>query len=83
MITFAIHCIFFFIGITLVNIAENLVDLVWTDQPARTSNPIIVLETSVAGKTIGQKLKEIRADMADKGCKLLVVTALDEVACKR
>lgn len=65
-----------------MHISDNLVDKIWTDRPARTSNPVIALETSITGKTIGLKLEEIRAEMRDKDCIVLVVTALDEIACK-
>lgn len=63
-----------------MHIADNLIDKIWDEQPARTSNPIIALDTSVTGKTIAQKLIEIRSEMQDKSCEVLVVTALDEVA---
>lgn len=71
---------YFIAGIQLLHIADNLVDAIWSDRPARTSNPVIALETSIAGRTIKQKLVDIRAQMLDKSCGLLVVTALDEVA---
>lgn len=56
-------------------------DQIWSEQPVRKFNPIISLGTNVTGKTIGEKLVDIRADMKDKRCSVLVVTALDEVAC--
>lgn len=65
-----------------MHISDNLADKVWSERPARTSNPIITLDTSITGKTIGLKLEEIRAEMKDKDCIVLVVTALDEIACK-
>jgi hypothetical protein len=36
----------------------------------------------VSGKTSKEKLKDVRAEMSEKGVRLLVVSALDEVACK-
>lgn len=68
---------------TLQAVEENLVDLVWTaEQPARTSNAIITLSTTITGKTIGEKVTEIRQEMTEKSADVLVITALDEVACE-
>jgi hypothetical protein len=36
----------------------------------------------VSGKTSNVKVKEVRAEMKEKGARLLVVSALDEVACE-
>lgn len=36
----------------------------------------------LSGKTSKQKVHEVRIEMAEKGASLLVVTALDEIACK-
>lgn len=36
----------------------------------------------LSGKTSKQKVHEVRVEMAEKGASLLVVTALDEIACR-
>lgn len=36
----------------------------------------------MTGKTINEKIEKIRSEMANKGANVLVVTALDEIACK-
>lgn len=69
-------------GNTLVAVDGNLVDAVWTDQPKQTSNTIIALGTAITGRTIGDKLGAIRSAMAERHAEVLVVTALDEVACE-
>jgi Xaa-Pro aminopeptidase len=69
-------------GCAIEPIAENLVDLVWPDQPAVPSNPVIPLDVKYAGRTIASKVAEIREQMRDKGTEVLVVSALDEVACE-
>lgn len=61
-------------------VKENLVDLVWDDQPSQPNNPVIPLDVKYAGKLIDQKLVEIRAKMQEQQAKVLVVTALDEIA---
>lgn len=63
-------------------IAENLIDKIWSDQPAPKSNKILQLSTAVTGRKIADKIAEIRHEMSDKKAEVLVVTALDEVACE-
>lgn len=70
-------------GNQLVAVEGNLVDQIWGDQqPQQTSNGIITLGTEITGKTVADKLADIRREMADAHAEVLVVTALDEVACK-
>lgn len=66
----------------LRSIDDNLVDRIWLDKPKRTSNPIITLTSKMTGATINDKIQKIRSEMVEKGAGVLVVTALDEVACK-
>lgn len=66
----------------LRSIDDNLIDRIWIDRPKRTSNKIITLSTEMTGKTVNEKIEEIRSEMANKGANVLVVTALDEVACE-
>lgn len=65
----------------LESIEQNLVDLVWHDQPVRKFNPIIALDTSISGRTTADKVAQIRRDMKENKCTAVVITALDEVAC--
>lgn len=57
-------------------------DAVWTDKPQRKFNQIISLPIEFVGQTIEQKLEIIRRELESKKCDSLIVTALDEVACK-
>lgn len=66
----------------LVPINENLIDLIWKDQPSFPCNKIISLPVKYTGMTIAEKIAEIRGKMEDQNATVLVVTALDEVACK-
>lgn len=61
-------------------VKENLVDLVWDDQPGRPNNKVITLDVKYAGKLVGEKLADVRAKMSEQDAKVLVVTALDEIA---
>lgn len=68
--------------IQLISIEENLVDVVWQGHPPRKFKPIISLDLSITGKKIGDAVQLIRNGMREKHSDVLVVTALDEVACK-
>lgn len=64
-------------------VEQNLIDLVWADkQPAATSNPIITLDLKYAGETVEQKWNKIKSQLQDKKSHALVVSALDEIACR-
>jgi Xaa-Pro aminopeptidase len=69
-------------GCILTAVRQNLVDLVWDDQPSQPSNAINPLDVKYAGKFINEKLAAIREKMSENNAKVVVVTALDEVACK-
>lgn len=77
-----INLLFYFIENVIRPIDDNLVDLIWVNPPKRTSNKIITLGVEMTGKTINEKIEKIRSEMTNKGANVLVVTALDEVACK-
>lgn len=59
---------------------ENLIDLIWKDQPPRPANPINVLELVYTGRTVGDKVAQIRLAMKENGANILVVTELDQIA---
>lgn len=67
-------------GHKLVPVPINLIDSIWLDKPKRPANPVKPLPLKFSGKTVGEKLKEIREQMTEKKAEVLVVTALDEVA---
>ncbi|KAF0307274.1 Xaa-Pro aminopeptidase 1 [Amphibalanus amphitrite] len=67
-------------GHRLRPVHTNLVDLVWTDRPARTANAVQPHPLRYTGMNVKSKLEEVRAHMKKKNCTLLVVAALDEIA---
>jgi Xaa-Pro aminopeptidase len=68
-------------GCVMTAVKENLIDLVWDEQPAKPNNPVISLDIKFTGKSVADKLTEIRAKMSEQNSKIMVVTALDEIAC--
>lgn len=66
---------------SLVPVEKNLIDEVWgADQPNVTSNPIVTLDIMFSGETIAEKWKKTIAQMSEKNCEAMVVSALDEIA---
>ncbi len=59
---------------------ENLVDLLWKDQPDLPLDPIMVWEDKFAGESVESKLTRIREQMAANGCQTHVLTELDTIA---
>lgn len=67
-------------GHHLVPVSQNLIDLVWEDQPPPPCNNLMVLEPSYTGKSWEEKITLVREKLKEKRADALVVTALDEVA---
>ncbi|KAE8192883.1 hypothetical protein A4X06_0g6105 [Tilletia controversa] len=65
---------------TLIPIAENLVDKVWTTKPARPSNALIVLDKKYTGRSYEDKVSELREELKKKKFVGGVANMLDEVA---
>lgn len=68
------------VGSTLMPVEPNLVDLIWENQPVAPSNKVIPLSCEFAGKTIAEKLQEVREKMNNNRSSVVALSALDEVA---
>ena len=64
----------------LVPVNVNLVDAVWDEQPPPPANAIYQLPDEVTGRSVAEKLADIRKEMDAAGATLLVLTKLDEIA---
>lgn len=61
-------------------VEENLVDLIWDEQPALPDAPIMVWHDKYAGESVESKLLRIRQKMEEEGADLHVLTMLDAIA---
>lgn len=59
---------------------EDLVDLVWTDRPALTAEPVMELPLCYAGVSRAEKLALIRQKMQEKQGDYFLLTSLDDIA---
>lgn len=69
------------VGSDLVSLEQpNPVDLVWPDRPAAPAEPLRLHAVQYAGRTVSDKLAELRVQMAEKKTSHLLLSMLDEVA---
>lgn len=59
---------------------EDLVDCVWTDRPAISTEPVWELDAAYAGRSREEKLADVRDRMREAQADILLLTALDEIA---
>ncbi|KAL8152136.1 hypothetical protein V2J09_021944 [Rumex salicifolius] len=64
----------------IVQTSTNLVDEVWRDRPPTQINPIFIQKLEFAGRSISEKLKDLRQKLALDRARGMIITALDEVA---
>lgn len=67
-------------GHTLVKINNNLVDEIWDNRPELNLDNPFPLGLKFSGKTIANKLIEVRADIIQQGGQSIIVNALDDIA---
>ncbi|EEF37229.1 aminopeptidase P1 isoform X2 [Ricinus communis] len=64
----------------LVQTATNLVDEVWKNRPPAETNPVVVHPLEFTGRSVADKLKNLRVKLKhEKACGMIIAT-LDEVA---
>ncbi|MBT8153713.1 aminopeptidase P family protein [Epibacterium ulvae] len=59
--------------------SENLVDLIWDDQPAAPSQPVTLHPDSQAGETVAQKTQRLSASLKSAGQSAAVLTLPDSI----
>ncbi|XP_051127098.1 aminopeptidase P1 [Andrographis paniculata] len=64
----------------LIQTTTNLVDEVWTSRPPPETNPVIVHPLEFAGRSVEDKLKDLREKLNQEKARAIIVTTLDEVA---
>lgn len=64
----------------LVPTSTNLTDQIWKDRPAASVNPVVVQLLEFAGRTVAEKLQDLREKLTQEKANSIIVTALDEVA---
>lgn len=70
-------------SIELVAINENLIDTIWKDQPKFEPKEIQNLPIEFSGKSSNEKISDLRNYLKSQNYSSIILTALDEIACKR
>ena len=70
-------------GKQLVPISGNLIDSIWTNQPSFDPKLIDHLSIQFSGKSSSAKVSELRASLKAGGYSAMLISALDEIACKK
>lgn len=63
----------------LVSTSNNLVDQIWKDRPEAMVNPVNVQPLEFAGRTVSEKLQDLRRKLMQEKAHSIIVSALDEV----
>lgn len=58
---------------------HDLIDLIWEDRPALSTEPVFGLDVKYAGETVESKLARIREEMKKQGATAHVLTTLDDI----
>ena len=64
---------------TLFQLSIDLVDEVWMDRPPVEPRPVIVHPVEFAGRSVSEKIKELREKLLHEKATAIIITALDEV----
>lgn len=62
-----------------ISYTRDLADSIWTDRPAFPAGRIMVLEESVTGMSVADKLKAVRERLREEGAESLILTKLDDL----
>lgn len=69
-------------GHELIAVEENLVDKVWINKPEPNITPLEPHGLEYSGKPISEKLKDLARELNNQKAGALVLTSLDDIACK-
>lgn len=63
-----------------LSVGEDLINLIWTDRPELSRAPLFILEEKYSGKNTAEKIKDVRAKMAEEGADVHILTSLCDIA---
>lgn len=58
---------------------RDLVGEIWTDRPPMSKAPVWALQETFTGRSRREKLEQLKADVAEKGCDYHILTSLDDI----
>ena len=67
-------------GIVLEPVQGNLIDAIWTDQPAMPDAPVRLYPESIAGRSVDEKRSLIADKISEAGAAAVILTEPDSIA---
>ena len=64
----------------MLHVDEDLPGMLWPDRPPLSAEKAFVLDVKYTGKTVEEKLADVRKVMQEKGADVHVITSLDDIA---
>ena len=61
-------------------VKEDLIDAIWENRPALSKEPVFLLEEKYSGKSIKDKIADVRAEMKKEGADIHILTSLYDIA---
>lgn len=58
----------------------DMLSMFWADRPAIPHTPVELIDERIVGMTRKEKISWLRGKLAEKGCRAILVAALDEIA---
>ncbi|MBO4976427.1 MAG: aminopeptidase P family protein [Lachnospiraceae bacterium] len=58
---------------------KDLAESIWTDRPAFPAGKVTVLEETIGGKSVEEKLSEVREKLKEEGAKCFLLSKLDDL----
>jgi Xaa-Pro aminopeptidase len=63
----------------LLELSSDLIDEVWKERPPNDALPVNVHPVEFTGRSVAEKIKELREKLQHEKATAIVITALDEV----
>lgn len=63
-----------------LHVNEDLIDLIWSDRPALSKEPLFLLEEKYTGKCTKEKIADLRKVMKEEGANVHILTCLYDIA---
>lgn len=63
-----------------LHVNEDLIDLIWSDRPALSKEPLFLLEEKYTGKSTKEKMADLRKVMKEEGANVHILTSLYDIA---
>lgn len=61
-------------------VTEDLVGMIWKDRPNLPANPVWIVEEAYAGRSVADKIADVRKQMKEEGAQVHILSSLYDIA---